>query len=193
MLPTMVSMARVRTVWTGVAGSPFYSNSYFVAGEDAVLDPQGDADSVVNFLTNIVPELKGGLVATVQPEVAIVDSVSGDITGFVAVDVDPLTFTNAGNALPWMTQMLVQLSTGTVAGGRRVRGRFNLPGCVESSNQDGGTPDPALRNGVRDAYAAQMLGGPDTHVVWSRKNGVAAEVTGVAVWTQWATLRSRRD
>lgn len=188
-----MTIQRVRVVWTGVAGSPYYTNLYFGTGEDAVGDPQGDVDAVEDFLTNIVPELLNPLHAEVVPEVALINEVTGDITGFVPVNITGKNFTNAGEALPRMTQMLLRLRTGTVAGGRRVQGRVFIPGMPESANLADGRPNGALTAGIRDAFIAQVLAAPDPLVVWSRKNGVAAEVGAVTAWSEWAVLRSRRD
>lgn len=188
-----MTIQRVRVVWTGVAGSPYYSNLYFGLGEDTTGDPQGCVDAVEDFLTNIVPELCNPLHAEVVPEVALINEATGDITGFVPVDITGKNFTNAGEHLPPMTQMLLRFRTAVVSGGRRVQGRMFVPAFPESANLAGGTPNGALLAGIRDAFVATVMAAPDPLVVWSRKNGVAAEVGSVTAWTQWAVLRSRRD
>jgi hypothetical protein len=190
----MVDMARVRTVWTGVEGSPYYSNLYFLNVEDSS-DAQTVIDLVAAYMDDLSDTWDNNLSAFTEPDVAIIDSVSGEIqqifTGTGATSVGAV----AGDILPASSQLLIRMLTDSYVGGRRIRGRMFVPSQAEA-NSTVGKPTGALTAGVavfaedlRAAAAAAIHG----WVVWSRKNGTAPPVTAVSVWDQWAVLRSRRD
>lgn len=184
-------MMRIRVLWTGVGGSPYYSNFYFPDGLSTAA--QQHATDIRNILAGFTTSLRAGLVAAVQPEVLVIDPATGDATGaFIINPGASVTFTSTAEALPPFTQLLVRLRTDAFVGGRRVQGRFFMPGWTEASNQQGGTPLSALVSGIADNFAA-VITGTDRMGVWSRKGGTFTQVTGLSAGTQWAVLRSRRD
>lgn len=127
-----------------------------------------------------------------------VEETTGEIVGqFTAT---PLAVTNglAGtDILPYQTQGLLRLSTGTYIGGRRVQGRQFLPVPLEADSS-GGVPVGAYVTAVQTAAA--LLGTtvvtPIAQRVWHRPGpggpGLSVVVTGRSCSTQWAVLRSRR-
>jgi len=123
----------------------------------------------------------------------VIDDTDGSLVG-----VDTIAGGNSGTGesaddpAPYATQGLMQLFTGTVAGGRLLKGRTYIPGVTEASNTDGRPKDTYLTDIVA-AYNALAAVTDAELLVWSRKNGLSAPVTGAAAWTQWAVLRSRRD
>lgn len=189
----MATIGRVRVVWTGVAGAPYYSNFYF----SGVTDPtsaQDAVDYVDTFLSGFSTSLASALIATGDPEVQLINDADGSLLGSEAVT--PLSVTCSGGAdiLPRFTQGVIQWKTGVVVNGRLLRGRTYIPGFVEVSNVAGGVPLSTL---VTSASAlAQALSdepSPPHLVVWSRTHGVSSPVLSGAMWNQWGTLRSRRD
>nr|CRY97439.1 hypothetical protein [uncultured prokaryote] len=184
-------MLRVRSVMTGLAGSPFYSNLYF-AGE---LDTEAEtaADGVHDIWDGVHESIKAGLTIEVDPFVAIVDQVTGEVTGGHLVDPpDPVVCIAAADVLPMMTQLQVNLNTATYIGGRNVKGRCYIPALTEAVNDTNGRPSIGIRGGVEDLFDGVIAGGAQL-VVWSRKNGTQAYVSSNTCSTQWASLRSRRD
>lgn len=188
----MPTISRIRTVFTGVAGTPWYSNLYIDGdGEqsEAAVEAVGEFWDAVG--TVIVSQVQW----EVEGEVAQIDTVSGNITGITSVDSVESAGVAGFDPLPFATQALLRLRTGEYVGGREVRGRLNIPGLLEANNA-GGRPDSNLRNLINDAADQYLLGGDGLNgalVVWSRKNGTAPFVSSASCWTEWAVLRSRRD
>lgn len=184
-------MARVRTVWTGVPGTPYYSNHYFDVATlpDVVLA----VDSVRSMWDDQAPSMINDLSAQIESEVPVIDPATGDMTSvFNVPQVPPVVGTNTGQPLPPFTQLLMTVTTETILGGRRIRGRFFWPGWPEEVNVDPGVPGLDLRNAARNAADTLIANDPPL-MVWSRKNGVAVQATGISAGEQWSVLRSRRD
>lgn len=193
-------MLRVRSVSTGVAGSPYYTNTYFLGG---VGDALAARTRMLNFWTALVPVMRTGLSTTVEQEVWEIDPGTGDTTAIVSGGTGaPAVGTSAGAPLPPATQGLIRLNTGLVRRNRRVAGRIFVPGLTVSSQTDG-RPSSALLTTLTNA-ANGLVGGATAApiVVWSRPNdvigpvflpGAQALVSGIGVWNEFAVLRSRRD
>nr|CRY96194.1 hypothetical protein [uncultured prokaryote] len=184
-------MLRIRSVWTGVGGSPWYSNLYF-DGTGSV-DAQSCADNVADFWATFTLVWMPNLSVSVESFVAVVDPVSGDVTGGHTIDVpDPVTGSGSGGTLPTSTQALLSMNTPIYIAGRNLRGKLYVPGLTEGVNTNNGTPDPIYVQPMAEALEILADAGPDL-VVWSRKNGITAPVSSVTASTKWAVLRSRRD
>jgi hypothetical protein len=205
-------MFRVRTVFTGAAGAPYYSNLYFLgpAGQ------QGVVTAVLNMWTDLVTFIANDLTMTVEGETAEIDPASGDLTGFTALNGGTVQGSNTGARLSRATQGLVQFRTDGIVNSRRVRGRMFVPGVCVSSNSDG-EPTTGYISGVLAAYnnRLQAIAIRDTnpHVIWARpyvppepgdiapndptppppRDGSAHIVNAASVWNEWAIQRSRRD
>lgn len=185
----MALIRRVRTVMTGVVGAPYYSNLYFL---DGVGTTQNLIDIVYAFWDDTKAFTAAGLVRTVEAEVPVIDTVTGDI-GAVSVGTSRSTTSTAtGNPLPPTSQMLVRLRTNDFSGGRRIQGKIFVPFIAASAN-DNGRPSVATRTSLTSAATNLVNDAATTLAVWSRKSGVAAAVSGPSVWDQYAVLRSRRD
>lgn len=185
-------MIRVRTVLTGVTGSPYYSNLYF--GGDTSGEAQAAVTAVDNFLTNTANLLCTPMVWTVEGEVPQIDPATGDILQVFSVGDETGAATASEEAAPLASQLLCRFRTGVYIGGRELRGRMFLPYIGISAISDGvvfPTTATALNADLltllTDASAAGNL-----HV-WSRTHGQSAEVSSAACWGQLAVLRSRRD
>lgn len=188
----MAIMARVRVLWTGVPGTPYYSNFYFgpVGAEydtTIVHDAVGDA---INLLRPVFVNL---LTATVESEVLLIESTTGDAVGADA-GAGNLSYTgqSTGDLLPLATQVLVRLGTGQFVNGRRVGGRVNVPGITEPSST-AGRPNADLLDAAEAAFTPMTTGLEAPWVVWSRKNGTIHPVVNVSTWGEFSVLRSRRD
>lgn len=184
-------MLRVRSLLTGVPGSPFYSNLFFEGTLSS--DAQAAADAVGAFWATVGQLMAPPLVINVDPFVPNITPLGGEIIGGFTI-TPPVTVggTGAGVALPAATQMLAQLLTGAYAGGRAIRGKFNLPWVTEEHNVGNGTPSENGRALLQSAFEDLIAAGPALQV-WSRKNGNAADVTDVTISPKFAVLRSRRD
>lgn len=184
-------MIRVRSVITGVEGTPWVSNMYFDPGNTGG-DEQAAVDSVGEFWAAHNASVRTACVLNTEPEVPTIDPATGEVTAVVTTDPFTLDFTATGEALPAATQFLHRWTTNNFVGGRRIRGRTFIPGVTEDVNTAQGKPNAGMFTAGTTAANA-LLSSPAVFCLWSRKNGIAALVTGFSMWDQWAVLRSRRD
>jgi hypothetical protein len=179
---------------TGVAGSPYYSNLYFT-GVATVEQAQDVVDNTEAFWDGLADSMMNTIVGVVQADVALIDEVSGDITGVLTTTGGSFTGSVAGDMLPPASQGLLRLFTNTFVGGRRIRGRVFLPAQAEA-NSTLGKPSGAwvtAQQSILNTFIAAGITDGSELVIWSRKNGVAPLVAVGSPWDQWAVLRSRRD
>jgi len=187
----MASILRVRTAWSGYQGVPYLSTHYFsrIDGGSAAFA----ADAVHALWVGAKDVISSSLSWTIEPEVAVIDSATGTLTG-----VDNIGGGNSGTGdasgeiLPFATQGLLRLGTTTVVEGRILKGHTFIPGATEA-HSNLGVPTSGYR-GVIDAAFADMLAVDDSFLlVWSRTHGQIGPVLSGSCWNQWAVLRSRRD
>ncbi len=187
----MASILRLRTTWTGYQGVPYLSTHYFARtdGDSAAFA----ADAVAALWTGAKDVISSSLSWNVEGEVAVIDSVTGTLTG-----VDNVAGGNSGvgdasgEILPFATQGLLRLSTADVVAGRILRGHTFIPGATEA-HSNLGKPTSGYQSVVNAAFT-DMFESPSTALlVWSRTHGAIGPVLSGSTWAQWAVLRSRRD
>lgn len=186
----MATIARVRTVFTGLAGLPGYSNLYFkpVVSNDALA-----AHAAVTALwQSLDGALNAGLTWTCEGDIALIEDSSGLQIAEVTTDTTTGVGGSGANSLPFATMGLMRFRTSDFIGGRQVRGRCYVPGFVEEESV-GGLPTAATLTAMSTAFGAISDVANAPHVVWSRTHGQSFEVTSYSPWNQWAVLRSRRD
>jgi len=197
-----VVFMRVRTVFTGVAGAPFYNNLYFDA-PDTLAGAQGAVDLVDTAWTTLTSIMAGSLFGTTEADVPVIDIPSGQMIGSYATSPGVIDPTSAAEPLPWATQGLVRLSTADFINGRQVRGRIYVPGLTEAS-QSTGQPNSSTIASLANMAAVLVASTAADLFIYSRPHpdpddpdvtidGVASLVTGGSGWDQFAVLRSRRD
>lgn len=186
----MPVMNRVRVVWTGVPGTPWYSNLYTLAS--AVTPPEAisRANTLISALRNNVTT---AVTARIEGDVSQIESLTGQTVGVTSLPFVDLTGTSATNRLPSATQLVTQLLTGQFLNGRQVRGRFYLGGLTVGSATSVGTPTPAALAALDTAWSNYVVSNVNGAVIWSRKNGAAVPITFVNTWEQFGQQRSRRD
>jgi len=187
----VASILRVRTAWSGAQGVPYLSTHYFTRVDAG--SASAAADAVAALWTGCAEVISNTLDWSVEPEVAVIDSVTGSLTG-----VDNVGGGNSGSGtsesqiLPFTTQGLLRLGTTSVVSGRILKGHTFIPGPTEASSE-GGVPDSAYKTVVAGAYD-DLAAVPDAElIVWSRTHGATGVVASGSCWEQWAALRSRRD
>jgi hypothetical protein len=185
------TIGRVRTVFTGVAGTPAYSNFYFDATTTNAADYQ---PMVGNFWSSIAGGVWGSVSGTVQGQVDVLNASTGQVIGFGTASDISIDFTDTNAELPPSTSGLLRLLTGQYVGGRQVQGRCFIPYPTRGEDVDG-APSSDYRTAVQ--AAAEELQAVDNAngawVVWSRRNGVFEYINAFSVWNKWAVMRSRRD
>jgi hypothetical protein len=151
------------------------------------------------FWNNLAPAVGASSTLTIFPEVDEIEETNGAIVGQTVGTLPPaVTFSAAGDFLPYQTQALLRLTTGTFIDGRRLRGRQYLPGWTELSNTSGGVP--AGSSVANITSAAALLGTtivtPMNQRVWHRPKagspGLSAIVVARQAGVNWAVLKSRR-
>jgi hypothetical protein len=185
----MPTMARIRTVFTGVAGAPWYSNMYFDA--DAVSG--GDyAAFVADFWVALQGIQHQAVDWVVQPEFAVIESTTGLIVDVGTWAGESGGGTNVVEPLPWANQAIVHWFTGVYLNGRQVRGKTFVPGLTQTSN-DAGSLLPTQRATI-DAAAEELINdGNGAFVVFSPTNLADIPITSASVPSLIGVLRSRRD
>lgn len=185
----MALINRFRVVWTGVAGTPAYSNFYFING-GAGINAQGAA--LRSMIFNGRSMFLDNVTANFEPDVPTIDSVTGDIQYSAVSPLDPVTGVNTDDPLPPATQILVRMGTGQYQNGRELRGRWFVP-YIGRNLVTNGQLDPLTVTSINNFVSPLIIGSSNTWCVWSRKTGAVAAVESVSTWNQFAVLRSRRD
>lgn len=200
-----MTIARVRTIFTGVAGTPWYSNLYFFDNGGTEIGPDA-VTWVTAFWTSLSAVMQDSVIWTIEPEVARLDESTGQLTGVTATPGATGGGTQQVAALPWQTQGLIREFTGAFVNGRRVRGRTFIPGPTESSS-DVGVPIGTYITALQNAADALIASSVSTWCVWARpfdgdpaavppkpaRTGTAHIIVSANVWDKWAVQRSRRD
>lgn len=182
-------MYRINTTLTGIPGAPYYNRLYFqlVAGT-----AQDALDATVAFWTAVDNLFANDLTWTVDGQVEEVESATGNITDITAGTGGTGSGADATSYLPQINQMLVRLRTGVFFNGREVRGRIFIPGATEAASADG-ILDSAWVTTMNSALATLVGDADSALMVYSPTHASGAPVTAATVWTQFASLRSRRD
>lgn len=190
---------RVRTVFTGVPGTPWYSNLYFDGDDTGTI--AGVHALVVDFWDAIAGLQSGDVVWTVESTVVTLNEEGGQVEAYT--EIGAATGDGAGDpatALPWQTQALIRLNTDGVRAGRRVLGRIFVPGLLESQNESGvlsGALVSALQGAI-DGLVTGAAANETSMVVWGRPAtglglGDKYLVTAATINPGWSYLSSRRD
>lgn len=183
-------MYRVRTVFTGVAGTPWYSNLYYDDQDPG--GPEGAVEATRAFWARITTLISDLVSWTVEGDVAAISPGTGQIENMFTVPSQAGSGSDAAQPLPWATQGLARLETGAYFGGRRIRGRVFIPGPTEDESAIG-VPAPSYGTLLNTAIT-ELIGSTDASlVVYSRKNFIQTPVVAGGAAPYWAVLRSRRD
>jgi hypothetical protein len=201
----LVSLVRVQTLWTGIAGSPYYTNLYAI-GPLATNNGNDLATAWRVFLTSLTSLLASPMVATIDPELLEFDETTGAVTGAGSTTQAPVPFSGLGDQLPHANQALVQWTTNGIVHNRRVRGRTFIPGCLEAQNGPTGDPSAVIGGPLQSAIDALLVSMSGRMRIWSQplsddppsptnpnRPGSAWAVQSGKVSPKWAVLRSRRD
>lgn len=184
-----MDLNKVQTVWTGVAGTPYYTSLYTV---NAAVTPAAAASAAANLWTALKGLWRSPLQAQVGPTVEVIDSASGSPVGIASVSTTLAVGTSTGEALPPATSALVSLNTGGYLAGRQIRGRIFMPPFTESENSVGAVGASTVTQ-VNTAFQTYLTAMGPAAVVWSRKNGIGVAIASAACSSKWSSLRSHRD
>lgn len=184
----MTSLFQLRAVWTDTAAGSGTNTLYGSEGDVAVHDMRVELEA---FYTEWLSNHASDQCSVVIPDEGdIIDSNNGDLLG-VWTDGTPISVAGAsgGDRVTLASQVLVQLKTTDIVGGRRLHGRIFLPGCLESQSDDGFVGSGVLA----DTAAAAATCFTNDFAVYSPTHHTWATVTSTGIWNQFAVMRSRRD
>jgi hypothetical protein len=185
-----VSIYRVRTEWTGLAGTPWLSTHYFDAAGGTPLQA---VTAERAFWLALVPQITNQVTAQVQ---GVVDTLGLSGTLEASDSVTPpsvVTGTGTGDCLPVASQGCIKWQTGAIIGGRRLVGKTFIPGMIAGTQTHQGNVQPATITAVGTACAALISDANSQLVVWSRASSGSATAVSGALLSRFSVLRTRRD
>lgn len=185
-------VTEVITDWS-TPGSSGALNVFYVENE---ADVAGFRADLASALGSMGANLAQSAQWSIRQEGRTLDTATGALNGVWA---DPTVYEGQGipTGMPVAsaTQVLLQWTTNTIAGGRRVRGRTYIPGLV-SSQVTSGELDPTAEGEFASAAAA-LAATTASFCVWHRPvagiGGEAAPVVAGSCWNELAVQRRRRD
>lgn len=193
-----MDMLRITARWTGFTGGPGYSNFFFAGGGGLISDAQQVSDRVATAFEALGTVIPTGVTVTTEAEAAVIDSDTGQLTGFQPVDQATVPALGGGLTYSGASGAVVNWRTEDVRFGRRIMGRtFIVP--IRSDRYDAqGTLDADALEDLRTFADTLVAWDVDSEFgVWSRprggSGGVFATATSYNVPDKAAILRSRRD
>lgn len=198
-----MTFLRVQTVISGSTGAPWLNTLCFEA--DILDDGQDAADAVAAFWGSVDALMDSTTSWVVQPTVVEINEATGNPVAFHTVSGGTGTGAVADISLPYATQGLIRLFTGSVVNHHQVRGRIYVPGLTRNNLAEGTLNSTGIS--ALDAAAEALIADADSSlVVWARpvdaehatehspeRVGTIHPVVAAQVWDQFAVLTSRRD
>lgn len=183
----MTSLFQIRAVWTDTAAGSGTNTLYGSEGDVSVHDMRVElGDAYTEYLSNHASDEVSVLIPS---QGDVIDSTNGALLGIWTDGADvTITGASGGDRVTLASQVLVQIKTDDIVGGRRLHGRIFLPGCLESQS-DGGFVGSGV---VADTGAAFNTAFVNDFAVYSPTHHEWATCSGAAIWNQFAVLRSRR-
>lgn len=186
-----MALLRTSTVWTGSAGSPYFTQNYFLGAGDAT-HATSCITALWTFLGAIASYIDDALVESISGDVEVIDVASGQILNVHSVTGAVQGGTATGDALPTLCQGLLRLNTGAYVAGRQLKGRMYLPGMMESNNTVVGLPSAGMIGAINTAAATFIASAADP-AVYSHTHSYATSVNSATLSPKWSYLRTRRD
>lgn len=159
----MVTVYRVRAVWSGFQGAPGYTNFHF---QDLTTDSARNAagTAVKQFFTSLAPMLSTAWTITIQSEITEWDKDTGQLIGASTMTTPPTPQVGTATpvAYPGGTGLCITWKTGSIWNGRRVVGRSFIVPAMGVYDTDGTLTTAAIAaantaaTGLIGAAAAQF-------------------------------------
>jgi len=206
-----VVLSICRTNWSGTTGGPGLTQLAFEAPTDPHSWDAAAAQRVVNAVraawVSIGAYLPDNIKLDVNPVVDTYDIVSGDLVGSSTAAAVPAQVAGTATAnFSMAAGCKVNLNTGQIRNGRRVRGSvFIVPAASNAFTTDGLVLGTA-RSAINAAFAGintTLASSNEQMTVWSRpipegkqygpRDGASTLVTGFETSEKTAILKGRRD
>lgn len=198
----MATIMRIRTVLSYGSGGPGLNTIYWDAASEppAVADASDAVARVRTFFDAIKAFYANSMTFSVSNDVATFEDTTGDLTGRLAAAPAAVVVGTGGAAQgPLASMYLVQLRTNLLRNNRLVGGRWYLGPPASVGIFTTGQITGAAQTAHVNAATAMLTGGATASVpiVWHRPNALGPGASGVivqaTVWSQFGTMRSRRD
>lgn len=206
----MVNLGIIRTAWSGTTGGPGLTQ---IAFRDLDHDPisaaqaQSAVDAMRVFWVAVGAYIPDEIVLTVSPVIDSYDLVTGELEESVTAATPPASLTGSATQTYSMAAgFKVNLNTGVIRNGRRVRGGiYVVPAAANAWTTNGlvlGTARTAVNNAGNTFRTSLNTAGCEM-LVWSRpipegqpngpRTGDVAVVSAFETNEKTAVLRGRRD
>lgn len=204
-------IAVVRTAWSGTSGGPGLTQLYVASGNGFNALTAAEAQTAVNavrkFWAALVTYLPDEIQLTISPVVDQYDIASGQLQSSVSAATPPLSVLGTSTGTFTMAAgMKVNLNTGNVRNGRRVRGAIYIVPASGGVMTATGVVAAVVRTAI-NAAGATLLSDLSAAglglVVYSRpldaddkggpRAGGVSNVSGIETNEKGAILRGRRD
>lgn len=182
-------MLRIRTITQNANSDTYLSTFYF--GSTSTSDAPAAASSVLAFWTACKPRISSSMVISLDPVAVLVDVATGKPTDAAGVSGTAVTGTATGDVLPYATQGVLHLPTGTYVNGRQLQGRLFIPGPCEVDSSAGFPISPY--QAAIDSAATTLVSGSLMWGVYSRTHKQFKGIVSPRTWNNWGVLKSRRD
>jgi len=197
----------VRTGWVGTSGGPGLTQLAIREGAGAfwtTTQAQNAVNAVRAFWVSAVNYLPDNIQLNVSPVVDIYNEVDGELTASVSAPTAPaVVIGSSATAFQMPAGMKVNLNTGIIRNGRRVRGSIFIVPATAFTTTDGvvlSTVRTTMNTNGATLVSSLATSGLELSV-WSRPavvNGVSrpgaiSKVSTMEVNEKVAILRGRRD
>lgn len=198
----MTTLYRTRVTLNGWQGGPGVNT--FIWSQGTLPEVAGDEVSswhqdIADAYVAVRQYLCDGLVFQVQPEVDVLDSATGNITGVLVATggaVGDTAGTSQTSALSRATQAIVSTKTDVWQGGRRLQGRIFLGPIAADAFTETGQFSNTFMGNVENAFGALNTGLGPRWAVYHRPRGSAdgyyGDIVNVTCRPYAGNLKSRR-
>lgn len=200
----------IRTAWSGTSGGPGVTQ-LAIDEPDGIFATEAGVQTCVNavraFWSSIASHLPNELVLTVQPTVDWYQIADGELIGSITAPTAPASVsgTDTGNYAA-ASGYKVNLHTGAIRDGRRVRGSIYVVPAASISMTNTGTIAASIRTAANTAAMTMRTGINASNLIWcvySRERkatalkpyraGAVTPITVAEVGEKTAIMRGRRD
>jgi hypothetical protein len=203
----IVAVGIVRTHWSGTSGGPGITQLAVREGAGAFwtsTQAQNAVNAVRAFWNTMIPQLPDNIQLNVNPVVDIYNEVDGELQASVTAPTAPaVVIGGSAAAFQMPAGMKLNLNTGIIRNGRRVRGSIFIVPASSFTTTDGvvlGTVRTSTNTAAATMLSSLATSGLELSV-WSReaiKDGVTrpgaiSKVSAIETNEKVAILRGRRD
>lgn len=205
-----MAVSVIRTAWAGTSGGPGLTQLFITEASGFFLTPttaQTAVDAVRTFWNALVAQMPDDVSLTVSPVIDSYDELTGALIGSTSAATPPSSVTGTSAATFSMASGLkVNLNTGVIRFGRRVRGAIYVVPASQAVYATNGSIGSSVRTTVNSAASTlrtslSTAGLP--WVVYSRPKdatataparvGAISLVSAAETNEKVAVLRGRRD